>query len=234
MSYKVYRQIPACDQALVDAAGECSVADLHESMDVIPGRMALFDPRIRPLTRGQRICGQAFTAYAFPGDGLIGHRAIQLAGPGHVLVFANGGCGPMVMFGGQVALAARQQGIRGAVVDGCVRDTDDLAEMQFPIWSTGVYAGHLNKAGQGAINVPIVCGGVVVEPGDVIVADSDGVICLPLDQVAAVVEKAKARAEREVRVRADLNSGKNLSEIFNIQSILAATGVEEFDCTWRG
>jgi 4-hydroxy-4-methyl-2-oxoglutarate aldolase len=186
------------------------------------------------LTRGQRISGQAFTAYTFPGDGLIGHRAIQLAGPGHILVFANGGCGPMVMFGGQVALAARRQGIRGAVVDGCVRDTDDLAEMQFPIWSTGVYAGHLNKAGQGAINVPIVCGGVVVEPGDVIVADSDGVICLPLDQVAAVVEKAKARAEREVRVRADLNSGKNLSEIFNIQSILAATGVEEFDCTWRG
>jgi 4-hydroxy-4-methyl-2-oxoglutarate aldolase len=223
-----------CAPALVEAAGECSVADLHESMDVIPGRMALFDARIRPLTRGQRISGQAFTAYPFPGDGLIGHRAIQLAGPGHILVFANGGCGPMVMFGGQVALAARRQGIRGAVVDGCIRDTDALAEMQFPVWSTGVYAGHLNKVGQGSINVPIVCGGVLVEPGDVIVADSDGVICIPVDQVAAVVKKAKARAEHEVRFRADLTSGKSLADIFPIRSILDAAGVEEFDCTWKG
>jgi 4-hydroxy-4-methyl-2-oxoglutarate aldolase len=234
MSYKVYRRIPDCDPALVESAGKFSVADLHESMDVIGGRMALFDPRIAPLTRGQRISGQAFTAYTFPGDGLIGHRAIQLAGPGHILVFANGGCGPLLMFGGQVALAARKQGVRGVVVDGCIRDTDALIEMQFPIWSTGAYAGHLNKVGQGSINVPIVCGGVLVEPGDVIVADSDGVICIPLNQVAAVVEKAKARAEHEVRVRADLNSGKSLAEIFNIRSILDAAGVEEFDCTWKG
>lgn len=234
MSYKVYRQIPACEPALVEAAGKCSVADLHESMDVIPGRMALFDARIAPLTRGQRIAGQAFTAYTFPGDGLIGHRAIQLAGPGHILVFANGGCGPLLMFGGQVALAARQRGIRGAVVDGYVRDTDALVELHFPIWCAGVYAGHLNKVGQGSINVPIVCAGVLVEPGDVIVADSDGVICIPLDQVADVVEKAKARAEHEVRVRAELSGGKSFSEIFNIRSILDATGVEEFDCTWKG
>jgi 4-hydroxy-4-methyl-2-oxoglutarate aldolase len=234
MSYKVYRRIPECDPALVEAAGKFSVADLHESMDVIPGRMALFDARIGPLTRGQRVSGQAFTAYTFPGDGLIGHRAIQLAGPGHVLVVANGGCGPMVMFAELVALAARRQGVRGAVVDGCIRDTDALAEMKFPVWSTGIYAGHLNKAGQGSINVPIVCCGVLVEPGDVIVADSDGVICIPLDQVAGVVEKAKTRAEREVRVRADLSGGRSLSEIFNIRSVLDAAGVEEFDCTWKG
>jgi 4-hydroxy-4-methyl-2-oxoglutarate aldolase len=195
--------------------------------------MALFDARIRPLNHSQRLCGQAFTAYTFPGDGLIGHRAVQLAGPGHVLVFANGGCGPMVMFGEMVGLAARQQGIRGAVLEGCVRDIEALTEMQFPVWSTGVFAGHLNKVGQGSINVPIVCGGVHVQPGDVIAADSDGVICLPLNQVAEVLERAKARAAREMGTRADLNSGKPMAEIFDVRSALDAAGIEEFDCTWE-
>jgi 4-hydroxy-4-methyl-2-oxoglutarate aldolase len=217
----------------VEAAGHLSVVDLHESMDVIPGRMALFDARIRPLNHRQKISGQALTAYTYPGDGLIGHRAIQLAGPGHIPVFANGGCGPVVMFGEMVALAARQQGIRGAVLEGCVRDTDALVEMQFPVWSTGVFAAHLNKVGQGSINVPIVCSGVYVEPGDIIVADSDGVICIPLTQAAEVVERAKARTAHEVRLRADLNSGKTMAEIFNIRSTLDAAGVEELDCTWK-
>ncbi|HEY2481651.1 MAG TPA: 4-carboxy-4-hydroxy-2-oxoadipate aldolase/oxaloacetate decarboxylase [Caulobacteraceae bacterium] len=233
MASKIYRRIPECNPDLIEAAGKLSVVDLHESMDVIPGRMALFDARIRPLNHSQRLCGQAFTAYTFPGDGLIGHRAVQLAGPGHVLVFANGGCGPMVMFGEMVGLAARQQGIRGAVLEGCVRDTEALTEMQFPVWSTGVFAGHLNKVGQGSINVPIVCGGVHVQPGDVIVADSDGVICLPLNQVAEVLERAKARAAREMGTRADLNSGKPMAEIFNVRSALDAAGIEEFDCTWE-
>jgi 4-hydroxy-4-methyl-2-oxoglutarate aldolase len=233
MAHTIYHRIPECDPDLVDAAGRLSVVDLHESMDVIPGRMALFDARIRPLNRKQRISGQAFTAYTFPGDGLIGHRAVQLAGRGHVLVFANGGCGPMVMFGEMVALAARQQGVRGAVLDGCVRDTEALTEMEFPVWSTGVFAGHLNKVGQGSINVPIVCGGVHVQPGDIIVADSDGVICLPLNQVAGTLERAKARAAREMGTRAELNSGKPIAEIFNVRPALDTVGAEEFDCTWK-
>jgi 4-hydroxy-4-methyl-2-oxoglutarate aldolase len=233
MTYKVYRRIPACDPALVEAAGSFSVADLHESMDVIPGRQALFDARLRPLSRGQRVAGQAFTAFCFPGDGLIGHRAVQLAGPGHLLVFANGGSGPMVMFGEMIALAARRQGVRGAVVESCVRDTEALIDMRFPIWSTGVHVGHLNKTGQGSINVPIVCGGVHVEPGDIIVADSDGVICIPIGQVAQVVERARTRAANEVRLRAELQGPKTLPEIFNIRPALDAIGVQEFDAAWN-
>jgi 4-hydroxy-4-methyl-2-oxoglutarate aldolase len=137
------------------------------------------------------------------------------------------------MFGEMVALAARQQGVRGAVLEGCVRDTAALIEMEFPVWSTGVYAGHLNKVGQGSINVPIVCGGVHVEPGDIIVADGDGAICIPLNLVGEVLERAKARAVREMSTRADLKNGKPMAEIFNIRSALEAAGVEEFDCAWK-
>ena len=233
MTYRIYRRIPECDAELIEALRPFSVADLHESMDVIPGRMALFDPRIRPLAPGQHVVGQAFTAYVFPGDGLIGHRAVQLAGPGHVLVIANGGCGPMVMFGEMIARAARQQDVAGVVVEGCVRDTDALVDLRFPIWSSGVYAGHLNKFGQGAINVPIVCGGVQVQPGDLIVADSDGVICVGLDQAAAVAERARASVAREAGARAALDAGKRWAEILDVRSALEAAGAEEFDRTWK-
>lgn len=233
MTSKIYRRIPECDPALVDAAGQYSVADLHEAMDVIPGRMALFGPEFRPLNPGIHISGQAVTAYVFPGDGLLGHKAVELVRPGQILVFANGGSGPQVMLGELIALAARKAGARGAIAESCIRDAAALREMQFPVWSRGVYAGHTGKSGPGYVNAPIVCGSVRVDPGDIIVADDDGVICIPPALMPSVIEKAKARAEREVKVRAAIGEGKVLFDMQKLQSVLDAAGAEEIDAVWN-
>ena len=230
---KVYRRIPECDPMLVDEVGKFSVADLHESMDVIAGRMALFGPAIRPINPGVRIVGQAVTAFLFPGDGLLGHKAVQLIKPGQILVVANGSAGPQTMFAELVALAAQAAGARGAVVEGHVRDSEALRAMRYPVWASGVYAGHTEKNGPGAVNVPIVCGGVRVEPGDIVVADDDGVIRIPPGLARAAVEKAKARAAREVSIRAAISEGKVLFEMLNLQAALEKAGVEEIDGTWK-
>ena len=232
MTAQIFRRIPECDPQLVAEAAKIAVADLHESMDVIPGRMALFSPAIRPVNPGLRIAGQAVTAYTFPGDGLFGHKAIQLVRPGQVLVFANGGCGPVTMFAELVALAARQNGAAGAVAEGSVRDVEALREMRFPVWASGVYPGHTNKVGPGAVNVPIVCGGVLVEPGDIIVADDDGVICIPPTLMPQVLARAKARAEREVKIRAAIAEGKTLFDLLGLDQAIKATGAQEHDGAW--
>ncbi len=233
MTSRIYHRIPPCDPALVEEAGNYAVADLHESMDPISGRLALFSPAIRPLNRGIRISGQAMTVSVFPGDGLLGHKAAQMVKPGQVIVMTNGGTGPQVMFAELIALAARQSGARGVVVESCIRDTDALTAMRFPVWSSGVHSGHTNKSGPGMINVPVVCGGVLVNPGDVIVADDDGVICIPPKLLPQAIEKAKARAAREVKIRAAIKEGKVLFDILNLQAAMDAAGVEEIDATWQ-
>ena len=229
---KVYLRIPECDPALVLEASKYSVADLHESMDIMAGRTALFGPELRPLNAGVRIAGQAVTAFVYPGDALFAHKAVQLIKAGQVLVVANGGAGPQTMFAELVALAVRKAGAAGAIVEGCIRDTVALREMRFPVWSSGVHAAHVNKSGPGSINVPIVCAGVRVNPGDIIVADDDGVICLPPAQVMATIEKARARAAREVTIRAAIDAGTVLFDILNLQAQLEFAGVEEIDGTW--
>ena len=231
MTSIVYRRIPKCDPGLVEAASAISVADLHEAMDIVPGRMALMNGSIQPLNPGLRIAGQAVTAYCFPFDGLLAHKAVSMVGPGQILVFANGGSGPQTMFAELIGLAARQKGAVGAVVEGCVRDTEALRAMRFPVWASGVYAGHTGKSGPGSVNVPIVVGGVRIEPGDIIVADDDGVICIPPLLMPAVLEKAKARAAREVKIRAAISEGKTLFDLLGLQATLEAAGVEEIDGT---
>ena len=232
MSSKIYLRVPPCDPALVEEAGRHAVADLHESMEIIAGRLALFGPQIRPLTPGLRIAGQALTVSVFPGDGLLGHKAAQMAKPGQVLVMTNGGMGPQTMFAELIALAARSSGAVGVVAESCVRDSGALSEMRFPVWSSGVYAGHTNKSGPGMINVPVVCGGVLVNPGDVIVADDDGVICIPPKLLAGVLEKAKARAAREVKIRAAIAEGKVLFDILKLQDEMDKAGVDVIDAAW--
>ncbi len=232
MVSRVYRRIPECDPGLVAEAEKFAVADLHESMDTIPGRMALFSPAIRPLNAGLRIAGQAVTASLFPGDGLLGHKAVQLVRPGQIMVVSNGGTGPQVMFAELVALAASQAGARGAIVESCIRDTDALRTMRYPVWSAGVHSARTGKSGPGSVNVPIVCGGVLVNPGDIIVADDDGVICIPPAEMPQILERARTRATREVRIRKAIEEGQVLFDILNLQAAFEAAGVEEIDAVW--
>ncbi|EME22679.1 4-carboxy-4-hydroxy-2-oxoadipate aldolase/oxaloacetate decarboxylase [Rhodococcus triatomae] len=233
MTHRIFRRIPACDPDIVRAIGESSVADLHEAMETIPGRMALLDPQIRPLNRGLRIVGQAVTAHTFPGDALVVHRALQITGPDQVLVVSTAGEVRSPMFAELVSLAARENGIAGVIADGSIRDSDALNESKFPVWCRGTYAGRTTKRGPGEINVPIVCGGVVVEPGDIIVADGDGVLRIPRGQAQEVLAGAQDRAAREKELRAAIASGDRLFDLIGLQDALAASDIVEIDDTWE-
>jgi 4-hydroxy-4-methyl-2-oxoglutarate aldolase len=226
----VHLHIPAVDADALAAVAECSVADLHEALGAVHGldtaRAALLDPTIRPLVAGHRVAGQAVTVRNSPADGLYGHRAIRLLQPGQVLVSSNGGHGAAAMFAELTALQARANGALGAVVDGPVRDSDALRDMGFPVWHRGTYAGHTDKNGPGAVNVPIVCGGVLVEPGDVVVADGDGVVSIPRALLPETVAAARARVEREHGIRAAIARGEQLYDLMGLQV------ADELDREW--
>ena len=233
MKHRIFTRIPEGDSAIIEAIGQSSVADLHEAMETIPGRMSLLDPAIAPLNRGLKIVGQAVTAYVFPGDGLAGYRALQLAGAGQVLVVTTAGQATTPMFAEMVSLAAREKGLAGVVVDGPVRDSDALTKTQFPVWCRGRYAGRLLKRGPGEVNVPVVCGGVLIEPGDVIVADGDGVLRIPLADAPRVLSGAQARARREDGIRAAIAAGANMYEVVGLKAALDASEMTEIDGTWQ-
>jgi 4-hydroxy-4-methyl-2-oxoglutarate aldolase len=233
MTHRIFTRIPEGDPAVIEAIGQSSVADLHEAMETIPGRMSLLDPAIAPLNRGLKIAGQAVTAYVYPGDGLAGYRALQLAGAGQVLVVTTAGRATTPMFAEMVSLAARAKGLAGVVVDGPVRDCDALTKTQFPVWCRGRYAGRLLKRGPGEVNVPVVCGGVLIEPGDVIVADGDGVLRIPLADAPRVLSVAQARARREDGIRAAIAAGANMYEAVGLKAALDASDMTEIDGTWQ-
>ena len=233
MTHRIFTRIPEGDPAVIEAIGQSSVADLHEAMETIPGRMSLLDPAIAPLNRGLKIVGQAVTAYVFPGDGLAGYRALQLAEAGQVLVVTTAGQATTPMFAEMVSLAAREKGLAGVVVDGPVRDSDALTRTQFPVWCRGRYACRLLKRGPGEVNVPVVCGGVLIEPGDVIVADGDGVVRIPLADAPRVLSVAQARARREDGIRAAIAAGADMDEVVGLKAALDASDMTEIDGTWQ-
>lgn len=225
-------RIPLPDPALVAEAGKYALADLHESLGAVQGRMGLMSARMRPLLEGRRISGAAVTSYNFPGDNLMIHVALNVAARGQVLVLANGGGTQGALWGDVACTFAAKKGIAGVVADGPVRDIDALREMDFPVWATSISPSHPEKRGPGSVNVPVVVDGVLVEPGDVIVADGDGVLVIPRAHLARTVEGARQRAEREVGLRKRIGTGESLFEILNMEAAVKAAGIEQFDGTW--
>jgi 4-hydroxy-4-methyl-2-oxoglutarate aldolase len=233
MNPVIYSRIPLPDPDLVAEAGKHAIADLHETLGPVQGRMSLMGPRMRPLLEGRRISGAAVTSYNFPGDNLMIHVALNVAARGQILVLANGGGHQGALWGEVACTFAAKKGIAGVVADGPIRDIDALREMDFPVWSTSISPSHPEKRGPGSVNVPIVVDGVLVEPGDVIVADGDGVLVIPQVHLRRAVEGARARAEREVAVRARIAAGDSLYEIMNIEAAVRAAGIEQVDATWE-
>jgi 4-hydroxy-4-methyl-2-oxoglutarate aldolase len=226
-------RIPLPDPALVAEAATYALADLHESLGAVQGRMALMSPRMRPLIAGQRISGAAVTSYNFPGDNLMIHVALNVAQRGQILVLANGGGSQGALWGDVACTFAAQKGIAGVVADGPVRDIDALREMNFPVWATVISPSHPEKRGPGSVNVPIVADGVLVEPGDVIVADGDGVLVIPQAHLARTLEGARQRAGREVAIRQRIKAGESLFEILNMDAAVKAAGLAVVNKTWR-
>lgn len=228
----VYSQIPTIDAALTERARQFAMSDLHEGLGAVTGRIGLMLPQMRPLFDGARMCGQAVTCYNYPGDNLMLHQAMQLAERGQVIVATNGGSAQGALWGEMVTIFAKLKGIAGAVVDGAIRDTDPIRELQFPVFSTAISASHPEKRGPGSANVPVVCGGVTVYPGDLIIADGDGVLVVPPEHLEAAMNAAQARIDKETEFRKKLSDGATMFDLLGLQKNMDSAGTEMRQGTW--
>lgn len=229
----VYLQVNRVDEATCALAAQASVSDLHEAMGAPANRMATMGTSMRPLIQGLRVAGPAVTAFCPPGDNLMMHRALFLARPGDVLVVQSPESG--AQWGDVAAYYALKKGLAGIVVDGYIRDTDELREMRSPVWATKVGPSSPQKAGHGMVNAPVVCAGVRVCPGDLVVADGDGVIVMPRADAAAIVARALERTRREAGQRAEIDAGKHPWHMHGAAASYEKlkADIDEIDEPWR-
>ena len=229
---KVYLRVNRVAAEVVAKAREATVADVHEAMGTA-GRAALMSARMRPLRDGQpRVAGPAVTAFCWPGDNLMMHRALYLAQPGDVLVVVCQAELSGAQWGDMACRYALRKGLAGVVVQGCVRDVDVVRELGFPVWSTHVWPIHPDKSGRGWVNAPVVCEGVRVAPGDLVIADGDGVVCVPRDDAARVVEGALARMRKEDAGAERIAAGESAWALSGAAAEYARLGVPEIDAAY--
>lgn len=210
------------DRATIDALADCGTSLVS---DVLGGH-GLMDMGLRPILGGVRVGGSAFTVAVPPGDNLMVHVALEQLRPGDILVIAPSGPSTAALLGDLLATAAMVRGCRGAIIDGGVRDVRELSEMGFPVWSGHVSARAPTRAGLGAVNVPVVCGGVEVHPSDVIVADDDGICVVARERAASVLDDARVRGAAETERRARLLAGQLTLDLDALRPVLAAGGLK--------
>lgn len=221
MTHVVVTDIARADAATIDALGAHGVATVHEAM----GRSGLVGTALRPIQDGARIAGSAVTALCWPGDNLMIHAAVEQCREGDILVVTTVSPSLDGSFGELFATALQRRGVRGLVTTGGVRDVTDLRVMGFPVWSGAVNAQGTVKATPGSVNVPIVVGGVTVRPGDIVVADDDGVLCVPRGSAGEALAAADARVEREAASRAAYQGGELSLDRNKLRPVLDDLGV---------
>ena len=216
---------PRADVDDAETLGEYGVATVHEAL----GRVGYLGPELRPAWPGARIGGTAVTVLCWPGDNLMIHVAVEQCRPGDVLVVATNSPSTDGLFGELFATALQRRGVRGVVLGCGVRDVADLRNMRFPVWSRAVSAQGTVKATAGAVNVPIVLGGQTVRPGDVVVADDDGVTLVPRGDVARALTASQARVDKEAAARAAFQDGELGLDRYGLRARLADLGIEYVD-----
>jgi len=217
----VVTDIQRADAATIDALAPLGSATVHEAM----GRIGYAGPLIRPIQQDAAVAGSAITVSCAPGDNLMVHAAIEQSRAGDVIVVVPVTDSPYGFIGELMATQMQVRGVRAYVTSGGVRDTGELRSMGFPVWTAHVSAEGTVKDTPGSVNVPVVLGGVVVHPGDVVVADDDGVTIVPRGRAAATLEAAQARAAKEAANRLRYQAGDISMDLNNLRPVLADLGV---------
>jgi 4-hydroxy-4-methyl-2-oxoglutarate aldolase len=221
----VVRNIRRADLSTVDRFAELGVATVHEAQ----GRSGYLDPRLRPIYPGAHIAGTAVTVSVPPGDNWMLHVAIEQCQDGDVVVVAPTSRSDSGYVGELIATALAVRGVRGVVIDSGCRDVAELTTMGFPVWSWCVSATGTVKETLGDVNVPLVCAGQLVTPGDIIVADDDGVVVVPRERAPDVLDASLARAEREAAARKRYEAGELSLDAYGMRETLAQKGLRYVD-----
>lgn len=217
----VVQSISRAEPSVVDDLADMGTATVHEAS----GRRGFVGSDIRPIQQGVRIAGSAVTVLSHPGDNMMLHAAVEVCQEGDILVVTNTAPSTHGMFGDLLATSLRNRGVRGLVIDAGIRDTAELRDMGFPVWSRHVSVQGTVKETAGSVNVPVVIGAAIIAPGDVVCADDDGVVVIARDRAAACLDASRRRLEKEADTRARLEAGELGVDMYGLRDKLDELGV---------